>query len=872
MTRSALPRHLPIVLCLAALGVWPVSAGTPPGQRGDLTSFDINVGLWITMRLVNLPGGTYTMGSPESDSDSRANERPQHQVTLSPFAFGIYEVTNEQFAVFLNAMGTARGSTVIDGVDYGDQDWYRSDKGYIYRDGSGLHTVESTYDYCAVNSVTWYGAAMFCQWLSQGTGYNCRLPTEAEQEYAWRCGTTTRFHFGDDAADLGLYAWYQDNKYEVDSLGHYHSPRICGEKLANYWGVYDTLGNVWEWAYDYFDVGFYSLPKASGLDPVSAVAAAGEVRAGRGGSYLLEASTCRSADRHWAQSDMTYRGLGFRVVLSGHYEAPPNGADLAPWGVTASSSPANVGEFLSVESWVTNLGNQDAGPFDVMLLDFTGHGPVRRGKRVSSLAAGASTRVTFQNVQYDTEGTFYFYCYADATGLVLESNESNNTAAGFVTVGTPDLVVSQVSGPTGANPGKPFGLSAVVTNLGAAYAAPFLVGMVGEDATGATCAAQNVIQGLAPGGYVLTSFSGCRSDVEGDLALYVTADTSYVVAESDEENNTGSTTVPVGRADITVTSVATWTDLAAVNQPFLVGATVINQGVGPSGAFVVGLYDDLSPGVVRELETVSGLSPGESKIVFFSENNYSQPGTRTLYAFADAGRTVVETDEANNIGTAAVTIQAPDLVVTAVVSWADPASVDVPFVVAAEVANLGTVNAGTFSVGIYDSYSLAMHEWSLVQELSAGASKVVYFFANHFTYPGTYTLYVTADIAAGIPETDETNNTTSVGVTVLAGAFSAAPSGSAGPVSLTVEGPATVAAGATVRYAAVLHMNDGSRQDVTAAAEWSVDPGTWCMVQNGVVSVSADLSADESVALTAAYAGGYVILSNCKAIALTCAP
>ena len=142
----------------------------------------------------------------------------------------------------------------------------------------------------AVETVSWHDAVAFCAKLSSlpaevAAGREYRLPTEAEWEYACRAGTTTAYSFGDDAQDLGNYAWFSANS---------ESTHAVGEKLPNGWGLYDMYGNVWEWCSD-----------AEGSDRVI-----------RGGSWDFVAAFCRSAFR--LRSDRASRSnyVGFRLALS----------------------------------------------------------------------------------------------------------------------------------------------------------------------------------------------------------------------------------------------------------------------------------------------------------------------------------------------------------------------------------------------------------------------------------------------------------------------------------------------------------------------------------------------------------------------------
>ena len=131
-----------------------------------------------------------------------------------------------------------------------------------------------------VEQISWEDAQVFCKKLSQITGKTYRLPTEAEWEYACRASTTTCFYFGDDASQLGDYAWYWGN-----SEGTTHP---VGQKKPNAWGLFDMHGNVWEWTEE------------------------GSVR---GGSWGNDPNGCRSAIRsNYNRRDDRDLNIGFRVV------------------------------------------------------------------------------------------------------------------------------------------------------------------------------------------------------------------------------------------------------------------------------------------------------------------------------------------------------------------------------------------------------------------------------------------------------------------------------------------------------------------------------------------------------------------------------
>ena len=137
------------------------------------------------------------------------------------------------------------------------------------------------------------------------TGWEYRLPTEAQWEYAARAGTKTRFSFGDDESQLGQYAWFGDN---ANSVGEYYAHRV-GLKRPNKWGLYDLQGNVWEWTADWSG----DYPSGRVINPTGVNGGSGRVY--RGGSCLFTASFCRPAIRFWYLSGARNVNLGFRLVL-----------------------------------------------------------------------------------------------------------------------------------------------------------------------------------------------------------------------------------------------------------------------------------------------------------------------------------------------------------------------------------------------------------------------------------------------------------------------------------------------------------------------------------------------------------------------------
>ncbi|MDP8228963.1 MAG: formylglycine-generating enzyme family protein [Candidatus Electryoneaceae bacterium] len=186
---------------------------------------------------------------------------------------GKYEVTNRQFAVYYNARG---------------DEW-------IYPVG---------YEDIPVVNISWVEATAFCRWLSDTTGEEYRLPTEAQWEYACRAGTETVFSFGNDAVRLVKYGWIGSNS---DGMAY-----PVAKLLPNLWGLYDMHGNVWEWCLDWF--GEYSVDRDSDcvIDPKGV--SDGLFRVMRGGSWKESASVCEVSNRAWGKPELGREDVGFRLV------------------------------------------------------------------------------------------------------------------------------------------------------------------------------------------------------------------------------------------------------------------------------------------------------------------------------------------------------------------------------------------------------------------------------------------------------------------------------------------------------------------------------------------------------------------------------
>lgn len=290
----------------------------------------------IGMQLVLIPPGEYLMGSGETLEQLRrdfkfgnktwlASELPQHRVRIArPYYLGAYEVTKGQFRTFADATHY-KSEAEKDGLGGAGFDPQKE----LQPDGKALHQsprfnwrnwgVEDGENFPVVN-MTWNDATAFCDWLSLRDGKKYRLPTEAEWEYACRAGTTGRFYNGNDTealtrignvADLSLAQKLHYKTLQSSDGWAFTSP--VGQFKPNNFGLYDMIGNAFEWCRDFYEPNWYDQsPIVNPAGPSEP--AESPLHAFRGGGWEADAVYCRCAARYLAKPTLRDGSAGFRVL------------------------------------------------------------------------------------------------------------------------------------------------------------------------------------------------------------------------------------------------------------------------------------------------------------------------------------------------------------------------------------------------------------------------------------------------------------------------------------------------------------------------------------------------------------------------------
>ena len=259
-SRIATASLLVTTIALVAVGAQPaLLAGEPAAKQ-----LNVDLGGGVKLELVLVPKGSFVMGHDRAF----IHEKPAHPVTISkPFYLGKFEVTQEQWEA---VMGT-------------NPSRFKGAKNPVER-------------------VTWNHCREFLRKLNEKTGRTFALPTEAQWEYACRAGSTTWYCFGDDAKQIGEYAWYDANSAKKS--------HPVGQKKPNAWGLYDMHGNVVEWCRDWH--GKYTAEAQT--DPTGPES--GQSRIQRGGCWQRGAGYCGCPHRNFHVPDWRDNFCGLRVCLN----------------------------------------------------------------------------------------------------------------------------------------------------------------------------------------------------------------------------------------------------------------------------------------------------------------------------------------------------------------------------------------------------------------------------------------------------------------------------------------------------------------------------------------------------------------------------
>lgn len=255
------------------------------------------------IEFINVPGGSFDMG--DTFGEGHTDETFVHNVVIEDFEISKYEITNYQYALFLKDYGE---DYVKDGEFKGEKMIYESEQGLKFIQGKWQPS--SGYEYHPVINVTWYGANEFCRY------YDCRLPTEAEWEYAAReKGKTVKYSTPANKLDPLLINY--NSSIDHDSLLVLEENTIINTKQSgayppNELGLFNMSGNVWEWCLDWYKSNYYHESKKT--NPTGPWF--GRYKTLRGGSWYSSAHSVRITDRSFLAPHNYKQDVGFRVARS----------------------------------------------------------------------------------------------------------------------------------------------------------------------------------------------------------------------------------------------------------------------------------------------------------------------------------------------------------------------------------------------------------------------------------------------------------------------------------------------------------------------------------------------------------------------------
>ena len=302
-----------------------VEFGRPTGQPGGMPQSGRH-----SIEQVDIPAGTFTMGDSSGDRNPGDGETPLHRVTIDAFSIDATSVTNDDFARFVEATGYATEAETFGfsavfhlAVQASDDDimgpaagtpWWYGVRGADWAHPGGRDSsVDGLGDHPAVH-VSWNDAVAYCTWAGR------RLPTEAEWEYAARGGIEgAKYPWGDaEIDDGGWRANIWQGRFPTTNTrddGWLTTAPVRSFEPNGY-GLWQPVGNVWEWCSDWFDPRYYANSAAANPPGPER----GAARVLRGGSYLCHISYCnryRNSARSQNTPDSSMGNAGFRTVALG---------------------------------------------------------------------------------------------------------------------------------------------------------------------------------------------------------------------------------------------------------------------------------------------------------------------------------------------------------------------------------------------------------------------------------------------------------------------------------------------------------------------------------------------------------------------------
>lgn len=251
--------------------------------------------------MVYVEGGTFTMGCTAEQSNCWDNEKLTHKVTVGSFYIASCELTVAQFKQFVDS------SAYITDAEKAGWSYVRQGNTWVKKDSvnwscgvTGEIRPKSEWNHPVIH-ISWNDANAYCDWLSKQTGKKCRLPTEAEWEYAARGGNKSQGYKFSGSNNPSEVSWYADNS---DNNTH-----AVGQKMPNELGLFDMSGNAWEWCSDWN--GDYSSEEQT--NPQGAATGVNKIL--RGGSWSSFYWSTRNTNRNNYEPASSCTVNGFRVVM-----------------------------------------------------------------------------------------------------------------------------------------------------------------------------------------------------------------------------------------------------------------------------------------------------------------------------------------------------------------------------------------------------------------------------------------------------------------------------------------------------------------------------------------------------------------------------